>query len=381
MSKQNKFDSKKRSAANASSARRSKEHKEDEMMALQTSQHVWDRAWKMVEDRTPTADMLFVYAVRTTGIYCRPSCPSRRPLRGSVEFFATSELAERAGYRACKRCTPAGAHPQAHLLTQACDYLDSNLESRVGLDMLGKFVGLSAFHTQRLFRKYLGISPRQYQQARRMEHFRQNLPASDSVTTAMYDAGFGSSSRLYETSTEQLGMSPTEYRRGGKGVTIRFTIADSPMGKMLVATTDAGICAIAFGSLESELEDELANKFPESNRQRDDAKLGSAVKQILGQMAEHPVALELPLDVRATAFQRRVWEALRRIPRGETRTYAEVAKEIGQPAAVRAVARACATNPVAVVVPCHRVIGSDGKLTGYRWGVERKKKLLELERL
>lgn len=354
-----------------------------DMIAVQSSHQVWDQvwdgAWQMVETRRPAADLLFVYAVRTTGIYCRPTCPSRRPLRASVEFFATSELAERAGYRACKRCTPGQTHPQAHMLTQACDYIEQNLDDTVKLDKLGRTVGLSAFHTQRLFRRYLGISPRQYQQARRMERFRQNLPISESVTTAMYEAGFASSSRLYESSNEHLGMTPTEYRRGGRDIEIRFSIADSPLGKMLVAATDAGLCAVAFGPLESELEDDLASRFPESSRQRDEAGLGATVKQVLGQMVEHPVALELPLDVRATAFQRRVWEALRRIPRGETRTYSQIAREIGQPTAVRAVARACATNPIAVVVPCHRVIGSDGALTGYRWGVERKKKLLEIE--
>ncbi len=349
------------------------------MNAVQVSHPVWDRAWQMVEARKPAADMLFVYAVRTTGIYCRPSCPSRRPLRSSVEFFATGELAERAGYRACKRCTPGQVHPQAHMLTQACDYIERNIENTVKLDKLGTVVGLSAFHTQRLFRRYLGISPRQYQQALRMEHFRKNLLTGDNVTTAIYDAGFASSSRLYETASEHLGMTPTEYRRGGKDVIIRYSIVDSPLGKMMIAATGVGLCAVTFASLESELEDDLASRFPASDRKRDEDGLGSMVRQILAQMTEHPVALELPLDVRATAFQRRVWEALRRIPRGQTRTYSQIAQEIGQPTAVRAVARACATNPVAVVVPCHRVIGSDGALTGYRWGVERKKKLLELE--
>ncbi|HYK37245.1 bifunctional DNA-binding transcriptional regulator/O6-methylguanine-DNA methyltransferase Ada [Alloacidobacterium sp.] len=349
------------------------------MSAVQVSHQVWDRAWQMVEERKPAADMLFVYAVRTTGVYCRPSCPSRKPLRSSVEFFATNELAERAGYRACKRCAPGEAHPQAHMLTQACDFIERNIDSTIKLDKLGKVVGLSAFHTQRLFRRYLGISPRQYQQASRMEQFRNKLLTNDSVTTAMYEAGFTSSSRLYETANEHLGMTPTEYRKGGKGVAIRYTIVDSPLGKMLIAATDNGLCLVAFGSLESELEDELASRFYASNRKRDETNLGSMVKQIFAQMTEHPVALELPLDVRATAFQRRVWEALRRIPRGQTRTYLQIAQEIGQPTAVRAVARACATNPVAVVVPCHRVIGSNGSLTGYRWGVDRKKKLLELE--
>jgi AraC family transcriptional regulator of adaptative response/methylated-DNA-[protein]-cysteine methyltransferase len=272
-------------------------------------------------------------------------------------------------------------HPQAHMLTQACDYIDQHLDNTVKLERLGRVVGLSAFHTQRLFRRLLGISPRQYQQARRMEHFRQNLLTNDSVTTAMYDAGFTSSSRLYESANKHLGMTPVAYRRGGKDLTIRYAIADSPLGKMLVAATDTGLCAVAFGSLASELEDDLGARFPEATRERDDVRLGAMIRQILTQVTEHPVALELPLDVRATAFQQRVWQALRQIPRGETRTYSQIAQAIGQPTAVRAVARACATNPVAVVVPCHRVIGSDGSLTGYRWGVERKKKLLELERV
>jgi AraC family transcriptional regulator of adaptative response/methylated-DNA-[protein]-cysteine methyltransferase len=374
-----KFDGKNRSAAASPNTRRSKQHQEEDMSAVQVSHQVWDRVWQMVEERKPAADMLFVYAVRTTGIYCRPSCPSRRPLRSSVEFFATSELAERAGFRACKRCAPGEAHPQAHILTQACEYIERNIDITIKLEKLGKTVGMSAFHTQRLFRRYLGISPRQYQQARRMEHFRNHLHTNDSVTTAMYEAGFTSSSRLYESAKQHLGMTPTEFRRGGKDVAIRYTIADSPLGKMLVASTDAGLCAVTFGSLESELEDDLVSRFPTSDRKRDDVNLGTMVKQILAQMTEHPVTLELPIDVRATVFQRRVWEALRRIPRGQTRTYSQIAQEIGQPTAVRAVARACATNPIAVVVPCHRVIGSDGTLTGYRWGVERKKKLLELE--
>src|ERR1700761_6203454 len=218
MAKTTKFDDKKRSAPDAKPARRSKQHTEEDMSAVQVSHQVWDRAWQMVETRKPAADMLFVYAVRTTGIYCRPSCPSRRPLRASVEFFATNELAERAGYRACKRCAPGQAHPQAHMLTEACDYIERNIDNTVKLDKLAKIVGLSPFHTQRLFRRYLGISPRQYQQARRMEHFRVNLLTNDSVTAAMYDAGFGSSSRLYESANEHLGMTPTEYRRGGKDV-------------------------------------------------------------------------------------------------------------------------------------------------------------------
>jgi AraC family transcriptional regulator of adaptative response/methylated-DNA-[protein]-cysteine methyltransferase len=334
----------------------------------------------MVEGRSVAADALFVYAVRTTGIYCRPSCPSRRPLRSSVEFFASGEEARAAGYRACKRCRPEGEHPQQKLIAAACNYIDHHLDTTITLDALGKLLNLSPFHAQRLFRKALGVTPRQYQQSRRMERFRGGLRSQPSVTDAIYEAGFSSGSRVYENTAADLGMTPTEYRRNAQGLRIRFGIAESPLGKVLVAATETGVCAIAFGSLESELEDDLRTRFALAEITRDDAGVGTALRHVLSRLGEHPLAADLPLDIRATAFQKRVWTALQAIPRGETRSYAELAAEIGQPTAVRAVARACASNPVAVVIPCHRVIGSDGKLTGYRWGVERKKKLLEFER-
>lgn len=338
---------------------------------------VWEQAWKLVETRS--AGAMFVYAVRTTGIYCRPSCPSRRPLKTSVRFFATSELAERAGYRACKRCRPSEDHPQRQRLTVACEYLEVHMEETVKLEALGKLLSMSPFHAQRLFRQALGITPRQYQNARRMERFREQLLIKDTVTDAVYEAGFSSSSRVYERATAQMGMTPTTYRDGARGTAIRFCIRDSALGKILVAVTSLGICSIAFGGLESELEDAMRERFPRAETTRDDEGLGNTVVQVLSQMSEHPLILALPLDIRATAFQTRVWQALQRIPRGETRSYADVAREIGQPTAVRAVARACASNPVAVLIPCHRVVGSDGNLTGYRWGIERKRKLLEAE--
>ena len=341
--------------------------------------HIWDHAWKMVVERTSTAEAMFVYAVRTTGIYCRPSCPSRRPLRQSVEFYPTSELAERAGYRACKRCTPAHEHPQLRTLTAACNYLDRHDDETVKLQELGNAVGLSPFHVQRIFRRCLGITPREYQQARRIERFRHQVAEGDTVTTALYRAGFGSSSRLYETAQQQLGMTPTALRSGGKDLEIRYSISDSPLDKMLVATTEVGLCAISFGLLESELEDDLAARFPLATLRREQAGLGSVVQEVLTQLTEHPVALDLPLDVRATAFQKRVWTALQQIPRGETRSYAQIAESLGQPTAARAVARACSQNPVAVVIPCHRVVGKSGRLTGYRWGLQRKQDLLAME--
>jgi AraC family transcriptional regulator of adaptative response/methylated-DNA-[protein]-cysteine methyltransferase len=341
---------------------------------------IWSRAWEMVEQRSVAADALFVYAVRTTGIYCRPSCPSRRPLRESVEFFPTADRALAAGYRACKRCQPDGEHPQQKLVNLACDFIDRNLDTTLTLDELGRVLGLSPFHAQRLFRRALGVTPRQYQQSRRMERFRTEVRTQSSVTQAIYDSGFNSNSRFYEKSTAEIGMTPTAYRSSGQGMRIVYGIADSPLGKLLVAATASGICAIALGNLESELEDDLRARFTLAEITRDDAGLGETLHHLLSQLTEHPLAADLPLDIRATAFQRRVWAALQAIPRGETRSYAQVAVEIGQPKAVRAVARACASNPVAVVIPCHRVIGTSGKLTGYRWGVERKQKLLQLEK-
>jgi AraC family transcriptional regulator, regulatory protein of adaptative response / methylated-DNA-[protein]-cysteine methyltransferase len=341
---------------------------------------IWSRAWEMVERRSVAADSLFVYAVKTTGVYCRPSCPSRRPLPASVEFFATGDLARAAGYRACKRCRPGDEHPQQKLLGTACDYIDRNLDTTITLEALGKLLGVSPFHAQRLFRRTLGVTPRQYQHARRMERFRGELFDRPSVTEAIYESGFSSGSRLYENSTAEIGMTPTEYRKNAEGVRITYGIGESALGKVLVAMTVSGVCAVSFGDLESELEDDLRARFALAEITRDDSGLGETLKSVLSQLTEHPLAADLPLDVRATAFQRRVWTALRAIPRGGTRSYAQIAAEIGQPRAVRAVARACAANPVAVVIPCHRVIGSDRKLTGYRWGVERKRRLLELER-
>jgi len=341
---------------------------------------IFSQAWQMVQQRSLAADSLFVYAVRTTGIYCRPSCPSRRPLRDSVEFFSTPEQATAAGYRACKRCQPAGEHPQQLLVNRACDYIDRNLDTTITLEALGKLLSLSPFHAQRLFRRALGVTPKQYQQSRRMDRFRGQLLAQPSVTDAIYESGFGSNSRLYENSTAEIGMTPTAYRNRAKGLKIAYGIAESLLGKLLVAATPAGICAIAIGNLESELEDDLRSRFALAEITRDDAGLGKTLRHVLSLLTEHPLAADLPLDIRATAFQRRVWSALQAIPRGETRSYAQLAAAIGQPTAVRAVARACATNPVAVVIPCHRIIGTNGKLTGYRWGVERKEKLLQLEK-
>jgi AraC family transcriptional regulator, regulatory protein of adaptative response / methylated-DNA-[protein]-cysteine methyltransferase len=328
--------------------------------------------------RDARQDGRFVFAVRTTGIYCRPSCPSRRPRRDSVEFFTNPNEAERAGYRACLRCKPTQVSSQAQYVARACQLLD-HAEAVVTLHDLSQRVGLSPFHLQRLFKRATGLSPREYQSARRMQHVKAGLRKGDDVTTALYDAGFGSPSRLYERAPQQLGMTPGEYRRGGEGASITFAIAPTPLGRLLVAATERGLCAVRFGESATELERGLREEFHAASLHRDDAAMQKDVEPLLASIRGENTTIDLPLDVRATAFQMKVWEQLRRIPRGETRSYRDIANEIGQPAAVRAVARACATNPVALAVPCHRVVRTNGEISGYRWGVERKRKLLQQE--
>ena len=330
--------------------------------------------------RDPRQDGRFVFAVRTTGVYCRPSCPSRRPRRDSVEFFVNPQQAERAGYRACLRCKPREISAQARAVTRARQLMDE-AESAVTLADLSKRVGVSPFHLQRLFKRATGLSPREYQSARRMQQVKRGLRKGDDVTTALYDAGYGSPSRLYEKSSQQLGMTPGAYRRGGAGLTIQFAIVPSPLGRMLVAATSRGLCAVQFGEGIGELERGLRQEFRAAAIHRDDAALQRYVQPLLASLRGENTTVDLPLDLRATAFQKRVWDELQRIPCGETRSYSEVAHAIGDDKAVRAVARACAGNPVAIAVPCHRVVRSDGNISGYRWGVDRKKKLLEQEQV
>ena len=335
--------------------------------------------WQQVLARDARQDGRFVFAVRTTGIFCRPSCPSRRPRRDSVEFFAGPHEAERAGYRACLRCKPTQISEQAQYVHSARQLLDS-AEGVVTLAQLSKQVGLSPFHLQRLFKRATGLSPREYQSARRMQQVKRELRKGEDVTTALYEAGFGSPSRLYETATQQLGMTPGTYRRGGAGATITFAVVPSPLGRMLVAATERGLCAVRFGDSAIELERDLRQEFHAAELHRDEAAIRQYVEPLVASLRGEQTTIDLPLDVRATAFQKKVWDALRQIPRGETRSYTEIAREIGDPKAFRAVARACASNPVALAVPCHRVIRGDGDLAGYRWGIERKKKLLAGER-
>jgi len=334
--------------------------------------------WQQVMARDARQDGRFVFAVRTTGVYCRPSCPSRRPRRDSVEFFADPTQAERAGYRACLRCKPTEISSQALMVTRTRRLLDE-AEGVLTLAELSKRVGVSPFHLQRLFKRATGLSPREYQSARRMQQVKHGLRKGDDVTTALYDAGFGSPSRLYEQTDPQLGMTPGTYRRGGHGVTVSYAIAPSPLGRILVAATPRGLCAVRFGDSAADLERELRAEFHAATLVRDELAMRAFIEPLLASLRGERVTIDVPIDVRATAFQKRVWDALRRIPAGETRSYSDVAKEIGEPKAVRAVARACAGNPVAVAVPCHRVVRSDGELAGYRWGIARKRKLLEQE--
>ena len=364
------------------------------------------KAWQQVLARDASADGQFVYAVKSTHIFCRPSCPSRRPTRKNVTFFPSPAAAEAAGYRACKRCDPSLAtprpDPQAEALATVTSYLTQHATERTRLDDVARATGVPRLLIVRGFKRVLGVSPGQFAKAQRLSTFKNRLkpsakPSAPRVTDAIYDAGFGSSSRLYEDSGSTLGMTPTDLRRGAPALTIRYTIADSPLGRTLVAATPTGICSIAFATSDAVLRHDLRERFPlanlvaepapakrkpEAGAPADDpqaAWLTAAVHFVLSQLTEHPTAASFPLDVRATAFQQRVWTALQQIPRGETLSYSAVAERLGQPTAARAVATACAANPVALAIPCHRVVGAKGALTGYRWGIERKQQLLEAE--
>ena len=346
--------------------------------------------WLAVQTRDRGADGAFVYAVRSTGIYCRPSCPSRKPRRGQVVFFPLPEAAEQKGFRPCLRCRPRTINPRdprAEAVARVCREIEARIhgeaagvgDTPVTLAALSAPAGMSSHQLERAFRSVIGITPRQYADAQRMRRLKSRLRKGDDVTTALYDAGFGSSSRLYERAPSHLGMTPATYRRGGEGMRMHYTIATSPLGRLLVAATDRGISALYLGASDARLEAALQKEYPRAEIRRDRNGMESWIEEILAHLSGRAPNLDLPTDVQATAFQRRVWEELRRIPYGTTRTYSQVARAIGRPTAIRAVARACATNPVSVVVPCHRVVREDGKLAGYRWGLERKRALLEHE--
>jgi AraC family transcriptional regulator of adaptative response/methylated-DNA-[protein]-cysteine methyltransferase len=340
-----------------------------------------DQRWQALLTRDAALDGKFVFAVASTGVYCRPSCAARRPRRENVTFYSRPEQAEKAGFRACLRCRPrsASGNPQSDLAKEICRYIEQHLDESITLGRLGKEFRQSPFHLQRRFKAALGITPRAYADSCRLRQLKRNLQSGDNVTRAMYDAGYGSSSRLYEKTASQLGMTPDKYRRGAIAAAIRYACADSPLGRMLIAATERGVCSIQFARSDGELIEGLKREFPFAARKPDEGGLQVWVEAVLSKMTGGELNAELPLDIRATAFQRRVWTYLQSIPFGATQSYGDVAKALGQPTASRAVARACATNPVAVAIPCHRVVREDGNISGYRWGVERKKALLEME--
>ena len=335
-----------------------------------------DRAWQQVVARDPAAE--FVYAVATTGVFCRPSCSSRRPLRANTRFFATTDAAIAAGFRACRVCRPTSK--QRDPLRTLREHIERNVDRAVPLAELARVVKLSPFTVQRLFKREMGVSPLAYQRALRVGSLRASLKKGSSVTEAVYDAGFSSSSRAYEDAP--LGMTPSRFAEGGRGERIGYCAAASPFGWIIVGATERGLCWLSLAGSKTEAEATLRSEFPLATL-RGDASLKRGVKAALDSVREGndlTGAAGERLDLRGTVFQLRVWEALRRIPRGETRTYRQLAREMGMPKSTRAVARACATNRVALLVPCHRVIGASGALTGYRWGVERKERILAAER-
>jgi AraC family transcriptional regulator, regulatory protein of adaptative response / methylated-DNA-[protein]-cysteine methyltransferase len=342
--------------------------------------------WDAVVARDRESDGAFVYAVQSTGVYCRPTCPSRRPLRDRVEFFDRAADARAAGFRACRRCRPdepVAADPWIDKIRRACVYL-SNVDGHPSLATLAARFGGSPYHLQRNFKRLVGVSPREYAEACRLRRVRRGLRGAGDVTTAMLDAGYGSSGRFYERAVPKLGMSPTTYRQGGAGTTIRYTIVGSPLGRLLVAATARGVCAVKMGANDAALARSLAVEFPSATLIAGDRSLSQWTRAILTHLEGRPArasrSIDLPIDVQATAFQWQVWQALTAIPYGETRTYGDIAAAIGRPSAVRAVARACATNPVALAIPCHRVVPAAGGTGGYRWGAQRKRALIDAER-
>ena len=341
-----------------------------------------EQAWRAVEQRDARFDGRFVYAVRSTRIYCRPSCPSRRPLRDRVSFYSGPSAAEQDGFRACLRCRPreAGLAPAAAAVERARAHIEQHPDESLTLAALAREIGVSPFHLQRTFKRLIGVSPREYQSTLRVKRLKSRLRAGDTVSRATYEAGFSSSSRVYERSDEQLGMTPATYRRGGTGMHIDYTIADSPFGRLLVGATERGVCAIALGETDDALVNGLRRDFPNAEIAPGNDAHRDWVAAIVAHISKGTEHVEVPLDVLGTRFQQRVWAMLRRIPPGHTNTYSEIAAALGSPRATRAVARACATNRISILIPCHRVVRTDGSLGGYRWGVERKQRLLESER-
>lgn len=351
-------------------------------MELQQTLITQETLWQAVLNRDSSFEGKLFYGVRSTGIYCRPTCPSRRPNRNQVCFFVSPQEAETAGFRPCKRCQPQ--YETAPNLTKAkilavCRYIEEQVDRIPTLSELSSQFEISPSYLQRVFKQMMGVSPFEYADALRSDRFKQRLQQGEEIAHALYDTGYGSSSRLYEKASQQLGMTPKTYRCSGKGMHIAYTIVPCSLGYLLVATTEKGICAVKLGDAEDELERILLNEFNQAQILRDDNLHQDWLQTILNFITGDAPHLDLPLDVRGTAFQKQVWQALQKIPYGETRTYADIAREIGKPHAVRAVGTACGANPTALIVPCHRVLRTDGTLGGYHWGIERKEKLLAQE--
>jgi AraC family transcriptional regulator of adaptative response/methylated-DNA-[protein]-cysteine methyltransferase len=352
-----------------------RQHQLEEMTGL-------DLRWRALAARDAAADGTFVYGVTSTGIYCRPSCPSRRPRADRVRFFDTTTDARQEGFRACKRCRPDAvglAQPGIEAVRLASAYLATHADETVTLGHLARVASMSPHHLQRRFKAIVGLSPREFQSAVRAGKLRTSLRDGRDVTTAIYEAGYGSPSRVYEAAPTGKGMSLSSYRRGGAGMRIAYSTTTSPVGMVLVAATENGVCSVKIGDSASALEQDLRREYPAAEIEPDKKRRSEWVQSIARHLRGEAPSLDLPIDVRATAFQWKVWRALQQIPYGETRAYADVARGIGKPKAVRAVARACATNPVALVVPCHRVIPAAGGIGGYRWGSDRKQRLLLTE--
>lgn len=346
-----------------------------------------DLCWNAVATRDKSKDGVFFYGVTTTGVYCRPSCGSRRPLRKNTRFYASAADAERDGLRPCLRCRPqAAAEPSAitEKVQQLCRYIETHADEDMNLAALSRRVQASPFHLQRSFKAIVGVTPKQYAEACRLKGLRSKLRDGRSVTDAIYDAGFGSSSRVYERVDTRLGMTPKQYRQGGKGVEISYAVSESPLGTLMMAATDRGLCSVQIGAREAEMLERLGKEFPGAVISRMQPQRSGQFRRWMRSLAEHLEGmnqrLDIPLDIKGTAFQVKVWNYLQRIPYGEVRSYSEVARAIGRPAAVRAVGSACASNRLALVIPCHRVIRGDGGLGGYRWGLERKRALIDRER-
>ena len=337
--------------------------------------------WDAVKRRDPAADGIFYTAVATTGVYCRPTCTARLARRENVSFYPTCAAAEAAGFRPCKRCRPNGpsqAELHARVVAQSCRMIEE-AEETPSLDDLARSVGLSSYHFHRVFKEVTGLTPKAYANAHRSERVREGLERGARVTETIYEAGFGSSSRFYERAEAMLGMTPKAYRDGGRDSDIKFCTSECSLGAILVAATPRGVCAIQFADTADELVRDLRDRFPKARLSGDDGEFSLLVATVVAAVEDPRKAADLPLDVRGTAFQQRVWQALRQIPPGSTASYAEIAARVGQPTATRAVAQACAANPAAVAIPCHRVVRKTGGAGGYRWGVARKRALLERE--